>query len=52
VDVVGRAIFERLLMADDDVKKSVLLKDKSMKGASHHVTEMKLVVYLSECYFR
>ena len=52
VDVVGRAIFERLMMSGDDVKKSILLKDKSMKGASQHVTEMKVVVYLSESYFR
>ena len=40
------------MMSDDDVKKSILLKDKSMKGGSQHVTEMQVVVYLSECYFR
>jgi hypothetical protein len=50
VDVLGRAICERLLMAADEMSKSVLLKSK--QSGSHRVTEPKVVAYLSECYFR
>ena len=52
VDVVGRAVFERLLMASEDVHKSILFKEKTSKSASHLVTEAKTVTYLSDCYFR
>ena len=52
VDVVGRALFERLLMSVSDVQASVLFKENSGKTASSVVTRKETVTYLTECYFR
>lgn len=52
VDVLARAVFERLLMSPDELNKAVLLKEASAKTASHYVVEWKVVNYLSSCYFR
>ena len=52
VDVVGRAVFERLLMSPQEINSAVLFKEASAKTASHYVVEWKVVNYLSCCYFR
>lgn len=50
VDILGQALFERLLLTKEDLIKS-LLSDQAPKEESH-ATVTRIIFYLAECYNR
>ena len=51
LDVLGQALFERLLLQPEDLKKSVLY-DQGSPDEDSHAVNSKVCLYLSECYMR
>ena len=51
VDILGQALFERLLLSRDDLTKAVLSETNNADAAGHSV-ETRVIIYLSESYLR
>ena len=53
LDVLSQALFERLLMSSDDLRKALLLQeDNKHVQQSSHATESLVIAYLAQAYFR
>ena len=51
LDILGQALFERLLLSKDDLIKAAL-SETNVTNAEGHPFETRVIVYLSECYLR
>ena len=51
LDLLPQALFERLLLAENDLKKS-LISDGNISYDDCHPTDSRPIVYLAECYLR
>ena len=53
LDILGQALFERLLMSKEDLKKSLMTENESqVLPKKNHAIENNVIVFLAEAYFR
>ena len=52
LDLLGQALFERLLMSREDLIKSLMTESSSPLAKKNHAIENEAIVYLAEAYFR
>ena len=51
IDILGQALFERVLLSKEDLIKSVLI-DSAKINEEGHVVQTQVIHYLAECYLR
>ena len=51
IDILGQALFERVLLSKEDLMKSVLI-DSAKINEEGHVVQTQVIHYLAECYLR
>ena len=51
LDLLGQALFERLLMSTEDLRKSLMTESKTLPKKNHAI-EYHVIFYLVEAYFR
>ena len=51
MDILGQALFERLLLSKEDLLKALLSETNNVEAESHSV-DTRVIFYLAECYLR
>ena len=51
LDILGRAIFERVLLSKEDLKNALLIENEKISDEAH-VLQTKVMHYLADCYLR
>ena len=52
IDILGQALFERLLMQPEDLRKSLISDDASNGPKKNHAIEPNVIPYLSQAFYR
>ena len=52
LDILGRALFERVLLSKEDLRNALLTENVEKIGDEGHAVQTKVMHYLADCYIR